>query len=130
MRTPSLLVLLGFSSLALAAPAPAPQEETWPVYYTRVIVESATRFRNSTHATRHNETIEFDQSIPYRNTNGNLDHVVGLYSVPGYESLCIPYGYDGKPTKGWQGNDYWFGFGQDFHTYYPVKIAFIQCGLE
>ncbi|KAH8163912.1 hypothetical protein CIB48_g4355 [Xylaria polymorpha] len=90
-----------------------------------VIVESAT---NKTCAPYKNTTIEFDQSTPYYNTNGNLDRVVGLY-IGQYESLCIPFNADGSFTIKTDDN-YYFGFGDAIHVSPPVKVDYIHCGLE
>ncbi|KAI1366271.1 hypothetical protein F5Y08DRAFT_301712 [Xylaria arbuscula] len=95
-------------------------------YPITVIVESAT---NKTCAPYKNTTIGFDQLTPYYNTNGNLDHVVGLYVDGKNQSLCIPYNNDGSFTI--KGNDnYYFGFDSFIHVSPPVKVDYIRCGLE
>ncbi|KAI0416553.1 hypothetical protein F5X98DRAFT_343576 [Xylaria grammica] len=107
-------------SLLFAAGLASAQE-----YRVAVIVESPT---NKTCAPYKNSTIEFDQSTPYYNTNGNLDRVVGLY-IGQNESLCIPYNADGSPTIPTNDN-YYFGFGDAIHVSPPVKVDYILCGLE
>ncbi|KAI1812590.1 hypothetical protein GGS20DRAFT_587297 [Poronia punctata] len=72
-----------------------------------------------------NTTITFDQYTPYPNTDGNLDQVIGLY---GGKSVCIPRNEDGSQTI--DGDNYWFGFGTVIHVSPPVKVDYIECGLE
>ncbi|KAI0445242.1 hypothetical protein F4803DRAFT_509037 [Xylaria telfairii] len=107
-------------SLLFAAGLSSAQE-----YTVFVTVESAT---NKKCAPYKNSTIEFDQSTPYYNTNGNLDRVVGLY-IGEHESLCIPYNADGSQTINTNDN-YYFGFGYSIHVSTPVKVDYILCGLE
>jgi hypothetical protein len=90
-----------------------------------VIVESAT---GKSCAPYKNTTITFDQLTPYYNTNGDLDHVVGLY-IGEHVSLCIPYNADGSQTIKTNDN-YYFGFGYSIHVSPPVKVDYIGCGLE
>ncbi|KAI1173469.1 hypothetical protein F4777DRAFT_580941 [Nemania sp. FL0916] len=94
-------------------------------YIVDVIVESAT---GKSCAPYKNATITFDQSEPYYNTNGDLDHVTGLYGGQ-HDSLCIPYNADGSQTIQTRDN-YYFGFGYAIHVSPPVKVDYILCGLE
>ncbi|KAI1739860.1 hypothetical protein F4680DRAFT_420325 [Xylaria scruposa] len=108
-------------SLLFAAGLASAQE-----YRVSVIIESAT---NKTCAPYKNSTVEFDQLTRYNNTNGNLDHVVGLYINGQNQSLCIPFNADGSFTIKTNDN-YYFGFGYSIHVSPPIKIDYILCGLE
>jgi hypothetical protein len=113
-------------SLLLAAGLASAQE-----YLVTVVVETVTNKtcgRLPSPKTQ-KTTLTFDQTIPYKNTNGNLDRVVGLSLIGENESLCIPYNSDGSFTISTD-ETYWFGFGQEIHRSRPIKVDEIRCGQE